>query len=78
MFKRYLRPEKDYLSFSLLYKNGDRSLDLVSKTIDSGFIVYFYPQLDKIVESVIVHYFSYYRYARTKLRQKYGLQGSRH
>ncbi|XP_015887888.3 PH, RCC1 and FYVE domains-containing protein 1 isoform X1 [Ziziphus jujuba] len=31
VFKRYLRPEKDYLSFSLLYKNGDRSLDLICK-----------------------------------------------
>ncbi|KAK1262600.1 Ultraviolet-B receptor UVR8 [Acorus gramineus] len=31
VFKRYLRPEKDYLSFSLLYKNGERSLDLICK-----------------------------------------------
>ncbi|KAJ4833003.1 hypothetical protein Tsubulata_001680 [Turnera subulata] len=30
VFRRYLRPEKDYLSFSLLY-NGDRSLDLICK-----------------------------------------------
>lgn len=30
VFRRYLRPEKDYLSFSLLYNNGERSLDLVS------------------------------------------------
>lgn len=29
VFRRYLRPEKEYLSFSLLYNNGDRSLDLV-------------------------------------------------
>lgn len=29
VFRRYLRPEKDYLSFSLIYKKGERSLDLV-------------------------------------------------
>uniref|UniRef100_A0ACD5TE69 Uncharacterized protein n=2 Tax=Avena sativa TaxID=4498 RepID=A0ACD5TE69_AVESA len=29
VFRRFLRPEKDYLSFSLIYKNGQRSLDLV-------------------------------------------------
>lgn len=31
VFRRYLRPEKDSLSFSLIYKKGDRSLDLVSR-----------------------------------------------
>ncbi|GMI95943.1 hypothetical protein like AT4G14368 [Hibiscus trionum] len=31
VFKRYLRPEKDQLSFSLIYNNGDRSLDLICK-----------------------------------------------
>ncbi|RXH78343.1 hypothetical protein DVH24_001861, partial [Malus domestica] len=31
VFRRYLRPEKDYLSFSLLYKNGERTLDLICK-----------------------------------------------
>ncbi|OEL22807.1 putative E3 ubiquitin-protein ligase HERC1 [Dichanthelium oligosanthes] len=31
VFRRFLRPEKDYLSFSLIYKNGQRSLDLVCK-----------------------------------------------
>ncbi|XP_058091699.1 PH, RCC1 and FYVE domains-containing protein 1-like isoform X2 [Magnolia sinica] len=31
VFKRYLCPEKDYLSFSLLYNNGERSLDLICK-----------------------------------------------
>ncbi|KAI4345782.1 hypothetical protein L6164_012877 [Bauhinia variegata] len=31
VFKRYLRPDKDYLSFSLIYNNGDRSLDLICK-----------------------------------------------
>jgi len=30
VFRRHLRPEKDHLSFSLIYNNGDRSLDLVS------------------------------------------------
>ncbi|XP_011029821.1 PREDICTED: uncharacterized protein LOC105129442 [Populus euphratica] len=31
VFRRYLRPEKDYLSFSLLYNYGERSLDLICK-----------------------------------------------
>ncbi|KAL9266561.1 PH, RCC1 and FYVE domains-containing protein [Drosera capensis] len=31
VFRRFLRPEKDYLSFSLIYKNGERSLDLICK-----------------------------------------------
>ncbi|XP_077225341.1 PH, RCC1 and FYVE domains-containing protein 1-like [Tasmannia lanceolata] len=31
VFRRYLCSEKDYLSFSLLYNNGDRSLDLICK-----------------------------------------------
>lgn len=30
VFRRFLRPEKEYLSFSLIYNNGERSLDLVS------------------------------------------------
>lgn len=29
VFQRYLRPDKDYLSFSLIYNDGKRSLDLV-------------------------------------------------
>ncbi|CAF2153300.1 unnamed protein product [Brassica napus] len=31
VFKRFLRPEKDHLSFSLLYNNKERSLDLICK-----------------------------------------------
>jgi len=31
VFRRFLHPEKDYLSFSLIYKKGQRSLDLVCK-----------------------------------------------
>ncbi|XP_077235606.1 PH, RCC1 and FYVE domains-containing protein 1-like [Tasmannia lanceolata] len=31
VFQRYLCPEKDYLSFSLIYNNGKRSLDLICK-----------------------------------------------
>lgn len=31
VFQRYLRPEKDYLSFSLIYNNEKRSLDLICK-----------------------------------------------
>ncbi|CAA0831639.1 Regulator of chromosome condensation (RCC1) family with FYVE zinc finger domain [Striga hermonthica] len=31
VFQRYLRPEKEYLSFSLIYDDGKRSLDLICK-----------------------------------------------
>ncbi|XP_042464532.1 PH, RCC1 and FYVE domains-containing protein 1-like isoform X3 [Zingiber officinale] len=31
VFQRHLRPDKDYLSFSLIYKDGKRSLDLICK-----------------------------------------------
>ncbi|KAK1436412.1 hypothetical protein QVD17_02192 [Tagetes erecta] len=31
VFRRFLRPEKDYLSFSLIYNDGKRSLDLICK-----------------------------------------------
>ncbi|CAN1801910.1 PH, RCC1 and FYVE domains-containing protein 1 [Linum perenne] len=31
VFQRYRHPEKDYLSFSLIYNNGKRSLDLICK-----------------------------------------------
>ncbi|KFK32945.1 hypothetical protein AALP_AA6G309800 [Arabis alpina] len=31
VFQRYLRPEKDYLSFSLIYSNRKRTLDLICK-----------------------------------------------
>nr|GMD77280.1 PH, RCC1 and FYVE domains-containing protein 1 [Ipomoea batatas] len=31
VFKRFFRPEKEYLSFSLIYNNGERSLDLICK-----------------------------------------------
>ncbi|XP_020598537.1 uncharacterized protein LOC110038108 isoform X2 [Phalaenopsis equestris] len=31
VFHRYLQPEKDFLSFSLVYNNGKRSLDLICK-----------------------------------------------
>ncbi|KMZ64078.1 Regulator of chromosome condensation (RCC1) family with FYVEzinc finger domain [Zostera marina] len=34
VFRRFFCPEKDYLSFSLIYKNGDRSLDLICKNKD--------------------------------------------
>uniref|UniRef100_A0A1J3IEE8 Ultraviolet-B receptor UVR8 n=1 Tax=Noccaea caerulescens TaxID=107243 RepID=A0A1J3IEE8_NOCCA len=31
VFQRYLRPEKEYLSFSLIYSNGKRTLDVICK-----------------------------------------------
>ncbi|XP_022773357.1 PH, RCC1 and FYVE domains-containing protein 1-like isoform X2 [Durio zibethinus] len=36
VFQRYLRPEKDYLSFSLIYNNGKRSLDLDGRDLTSN------------------------------------------
>ncbi|KAJ7556571.1 hypothetical protein O6H91_05G088700 [Diphasiastrum complanatum] len=35
-FQRYPRPEKDYQSFSLIYSNTDRSLDLICKDKDEA------------------------------------------
>ncbi|RDX61834.1 PH, RCC1 and FYVE domains-containing protein 1, partial [Mucuna pruriens] len=34
VFRRYLQPEKDYLSLSLVYNNGERTLDLICKDKD--------------------------------------------
>ncbi|XP_014496784.1 PH, RCC1 and FYVE domains-containing protein 1-like [Vigna radiata var. radiata] len=34
VFRRYLQPEKNYLSFSLVYNNGERTLDLICKDKD--------------------------------------------
>ncbi|KAM0946100.1 putative chromatin regulator PHD family [Dioscorea sansibarensis] len=31
VFRRFLRPEKDYLSFSLVYEGGERTLDLICR-----------------------------------------------
>lgn len=79
VFQRYLRPEKDYLSFSLIYNNGKRSLDLVSGgSLNSicNYIVsnsYFY---NNIINDNLLLLPS--RFARTKLRQKCGLQASKH
>uniref|UniRef100_I1N357 FYVE-type domain-containing protein n=1 Tax=Glycine max TaxID=3847 RepID=I1N357_SOYBN len=36
VFRRYLQPEKDYLSFSLVYNNGERTLDLICKDQDEA------------------------------------------
>jgi hypothetical protein len=33
VFQRFPRPEKDYLSFSLIYNHGKRSLDLVGTEV---------------------------------------------
>nr|GFB49827.1 E3 ubiquitin-protein ligase HERC2 [Tanacetum cinerariifolium] len=37
VFKRYRRTEKEYLSFSLIYQNGKRSLDLICKDNAEGY-----------------------------------------
>ncbi|QCE12024.1 Transcription factor BREVIS RADIX [Vigna unguiculata] len=34
VFRRYLQPEKNYISFSLVYNNGARTLDLICKDKD--------------------------------------------
>ncbi|KAH1235306.1 hypothetical protein AAZV13_09G232900 [Glycine max] len=36
VFRRYLQPEKDYLSFSLVYSNEERTLDLICKDKDEA------------------------------------------
>lgn len=66
VFQRYLRPEKEYLSFSLIYNNGKRSLDLVGD--EPNFLYYF------TLNGLFAHNYLLYitRSARTKLRQKTG------
>ncbi|KAL6849003.1 hypothetical protein ACP4OV_021586 [Aristida adscensionis] len=49
VFRRFLRPEKDYLSFSLIYKNGQRSLDLVCK--DQAEVEVWFSTLETLVTS---------------------------
>jgi hypothetical protein len=73
VFQRYLRPEKDYVSFSLIYNNGKRSLDLVSDSL-----------CDSMVNYIIIVVFSFFcifrynnfwvvfRFAKIKLRQMCG------
>lgn len=49
VFRRFLRPEKDYLSFSLIYKNGQRSLDLVCK--DQAEVEVWFSTLETLITS---------------------------
>ncbi|KAJ1284972.1 hypothetical protein BS78_03G245700 [Paspalum vaginatum] len=49
VFRRFLRPEKDYLSFSLVYKNGQRSLDLVCK--DQAEVEVWFSTLEGLISS---------------------------
>ncbi|KAL5222691.1 hypothetical protein ABZP36_027404 [Zizania latifolia] len=49
VFGRFLRPEKDYLSFSLIYKNGQRSLDLVCK--DQAEVEVWFSALEGLISS---------------------------
>uniref|UniRef100_A0A804Q510 Regulator of chromosome condensation (RCC1) family protein n=1 Tax=Zea mays TaxID=4577 RepID=A0A804Q510_MAIZE len=49
VFRRFLRPEKDYLSFSLIYKNGQRSLDLVCK--DQAEVEVWFSTLEALITS---------------------------
>ncbi|CAO1947833.1 unnamed protein product [Urochloa humidicola] len=49
VFRRFLRPEKDYLSFSLIYKNGQRSLDLVCK--DQAEVEVWFSTLEGLISS---------------------------
>ncbi|KAJ1263895.1 hypothetical protein BS78_09G221200 [Paspalum vaginatum] len=49
VFRRFLRPEKDYLSFSLIYKNGQRSLDLICK--DQAEVEVWFSTLETLITS---------------------------
>ncbi|KAL1330235.1 hypothetical protein HN51_047397 [Arachis hypogaea] len=49
VFRRYLRPEKDYLSFSLIYKKGERSLDLICK--DKAEVEVWFAGLNALISS---------------------------
>ncbi|RCV26929.1 hypothetical protein SETIT_5G285000v2 [Setaria italica] len=49
VFRRFLCPEKDYLSFSLIYKNGQRSLDLVCK--DQAEVEVWFSTLEGLISS---------------------------
>lgn len=76
VFRRYLRPEKDSLSFSLIYKKGDRSLDLVSRKQSLSML-----DLCLSISCEFWYYcfsFSFSRSARTMLRLSYGFRASRH
>ncbi|XP_023537042.1 PH, RCC1 and FYVE domains-containing protein 1-like isoform X1 [Cucurbita pepo subsp. pepo] len=53
VFRRYLRPEKEYLSFSLLYRNGERSLDLICK--DKGEAEVWLVGLKNLISSRLQH-----------------------
>uniref|UniRef100_A0A452ZR06 E3 ubiquitin-protein ligase HERC1 n=1 Tax=Aegilops tauschii subsp. strangulata TaxID=200361 RepID=A0A452ZR06_AEGTS len=54
VFRRFLRPEKDYLSFSLIYKNGQRSLDLVCK--DQAEVEVWFSTLETLITSYRVNF----------------------
>ncbi|CAN6341219.1 unnamed protein product [Urochloa humidicola] len=49
VFRRFLHPEKDYLSFSLIYKKGQRSLDLVCK--DQAEVEVWFSTLEALITS---------------------------
>ncbi|RCV16720.1 hypothetical protein SETIT_3G160900v2 [Setaria italica] len=49
VFRRFLHPEKDYLSFSLIYKKGQRSLDLVCK--DQAEVEVWFSTLETLITS---------------------------
>ncbi|EEC71342.1 hypothetical protein OsI_03406 [Oryza sativa Indica Group] len=49
VFGRFLHPEKDYLSFSLIFKNGQRSLDLVCK--DQAEVEVWFSALEGLISS---------------------------
>ena len=86
VFRRYKCPEKDHLSFSLIYKNGDRSLDLVgcnSKSPIFHFLmdwlhfrfIYLYYSDSKIIywcHSFHSQFYMVCRFAKTKQRQTFG------
>lgn len=59
VFKRYLRPEKEYLSFSLIYNNGERSLDLVGEIVNFGVCCHEYCLEKSYTKVTIKYHFSF-------------------
>ncbi|KAJ3678493.1 hypothetical protein LUZ60_002296 [Juncus effusus] len=50
VFRRYPRPERDYLSFSIIYKDGQRTLDLICK--DQAEVEIWFSGLQAVINSL--------------------------
>jgi hypothetical protein len=49
VFQRFLLPEKDHLSFSLIYNDGKRSLDLV---LSQKLIYLFFASVSSLIHHI--------------------------